>query len=432
MNPLEDIIVAIRPLKQNLPWELPNSVRPLDVTEPVGSSHPMEFTNVDPANQPATVINDVTNFGWEYVWHCHILGHEENDMMRAMSLAVPPDAPSNLTGTYHPSGPRRVTLTWTDNSINETSFTVQRATAVGGPYTSLTPVVPAVNGIGSTLTFNDTTVAVNTTYFYRAIANNVVGYKRAYAAPAIGYPTVAVYSAPTNPGVQITTSGGGGGGIPFIFANGFENGFNQWAGFVGNVQIAAQAAMGPNGGAQGMAAVVGGGAAQAPSGAEVQPAYVYDTTPEGEVNYDASFFFNPNDTNSGDEPVDIFVGLDQNGQPIFGIQYQGGNDSYHVRGWVLQNEEEVYTPWFNITNGPHQLEVAWQSDTNGKFSLFVDRVLAGTVTGDSSAYLLDEVLLGPSMGLSAGTSGTMYFDEFTSSRIIAVEDNVIYLPILVK
>ena len=24
----------------------------------------------------------MTNFGWEYVWHCHILGHEENDMMR--------------------------------------------------------------------------------------------------------------------------------------------------------------------------------------------------------------------------------------------------------------------------------------------------------------------------------------------------------------
>ena len=24
----------------------------------------------------------MTNFGHEYVWHCHILSHEENDMMR--------------------------------------------------------------------------------------------------------------------------------------------------------------------------------------------------------------------------------------------------------------------------------------------------------------------------------------------------------------
>ena len=28
MNPLEDIIVAVRPMKQTLPWDLPNSVRP--------------------------------------------------------------------------------------------------------------------------------------------------------------------------------------------------------------------------------------------------------------------------------------------------------------------------------------------------------------------------------------------------------------------
>jgi FtsP/CotA-like multicopper oxidase with cupredoxin domain len=28
------------------------------------------------------------NFGWEYVWHCHILGHEENDMMRPIVFQV--------------------------------------------------------------------------------------------------------------------------------------------------------------------------------------------------------------------------------------------------------------------------------------------------------------------------------------------------------
>ena len=28
------------------------------------------------------VTNQLTNFGHEYVWHCHILSHEENDMMR--------------------------------------------------------------------------------------------------------------------------------------------------------------------------------------------------------------------------------------------------------------------------------------------------------------------------------------------------------------
>ena len=56
---------------------------------PIGSTG-NQFTNVDPTNQPAAVTNALVNFGWEYVWHCHILGHEENDMMRPMILAIAP------------------------------------------------------------------------------------------------------------------------------------------------------------------------------------------------------------------------------------------------------------------------------------------------------------------------------------------------------
>jgi hypothetical protein len=41
--------------------------------------------------QPACAItNDVINFGWEYVVHCHILGYDENNMMRAQMLATHP------------------------------------------------------------------------------------------------------------------------------------------------------------------------------------------------------------------------------------------------------------------------------------------------------------------------------------------------------
>ena len=88
MNPLEDVVVTFRAATPNLPWQLPNSNRFMDVTQAAGTT--AQFTNVDPANQPAVVSNSSINFGWEYVWHCHILGHEENDMMRPMILAVPP------------------------------------------------------------------------------------------------------------------------------------------------------------------------------------------------------------------------------------------------------------------------------------------------------------------------------------------------------
>jgi hypothetical protein len=40
----------------------------------------------------------VTNFHWEYVWHCHLLGHEENDMMRPIVFTpTPPSATATPT-----------------------------------------------------------------------------------------------------------------------------------------------------------------------------------------------------------------------------------------------------------------------------------------------------------------------------------------------
>ncbi len=36
------------------------------------------------------MTNALVNFGWEYVYHCHILSHEEMDMMRPVLYALPP------------------------------------------------------------------------------------------------------------------------------------------------------------------------------------------------------------------------------------------------------------------------------------------------------------------------------------------------------
>jgi hypothetical protein len=197
MNPLEDIIVALRPLRPVVPWDLPNNFRTFDVTTPVGSS--MGFFGVDPTGQPVAVTNQVINFGYDYVWHCHILGHEENDMMRSMVLVVAPVAPSNLTGTALKSGNiRLVRLSWTDTSKNETEWIIQRAASSGGPWTSV-KTVPSTMGpaTGATITADDTTVQKGTLYYYRVLANNVAGDTTVYAAPAVGYPTMSASSAPS-------------------------------------------------------------------------------------------------------------------------------------------------------------------------------------------------------------------------------------------
>ncbi|MBT1070961.1 FG-GAP-like repeat-containing protein [Pelotalea chapellei] len=85
ISPLEDTIVALRPITPRVPFALPDSIRPLNPAAPLGLSDMAGFSNIDTATgNPAAspTLNAFTNFGYEYVWHCHILSHEENDMMR--------------------------------------------------------------------------------------------------------------------------------------------------------------------------------------------------------------------------------------------------------------------------------------------------------------------------------------------------------------
>jgi len=82
MNPLEDAIVTFKSVLPTVPFTVPLSSRLLDPTQAPGST--MNFWPQDANGNPVTTVNQVENYGWEYVWHCHLLGHEENDMMRSI------------------------------------------------------------------------------------------------------------------------------------------------------------------------------------------------------------------------------------------------------------------------------------------------------------------------------------------------------------
>ena len=87
MNPLEDIIVAAQFKLPKVPATfgvVPLSNRPLDPTSALGTT--AQFSPFDALGNPIVVSNANFNFGWEYVWHCHLLGHEENDMMRPIRV----------------------------------------------------------------------------------------------------------------------------------------------------------------------------------------------------------------------------------------------------------------------------------------------------------------------------------------------------------
>ncbi len=178
MNPLEDVFVALQPITPTFPFPLPDSIRSMDVTKPNGVADP-DISGLDPTTGNATITttNNPINLGWEYVWHCHILGHEENDMMRPIIFQVAPPAPSNLVAT---AGPKDVVFTWTDNSASETSFSVQRSTTTAFLPTDPGYATFTVNSgggfstpqYGQTVTFTESTVAPGTTYYYRVRADD--------------------------------------------------------------------------------------------------------------------------------------------------------------------------------------------------------------------------------------------------------------------
>ncbi len=180
MNPLSDTIVALRPMVMTgLPFKVPNSHRLLAPSLAEGA-RTREFFNFNPLNgDTGNVTNQYVNFGWEYLWHCHILGHEENDMMRTIAVAQPPEAPSNIKA----SGISEVKLSWTDNSLISNWVTIQRSTDPSFAINDSKISTLAFNVLepectsqrGCPRTFIDSDPPKNKSLYYRIKANNTVG-----------------------------------------------------------------------------------------------------------------------------------------------------------------------------------------------------------------------------------------------------------------
>lgn len=216
ISPLEDTIVALRPIIPSLPFDVPNSIRLINPSMPEGAvlenstladANGQPMMAFAPDGEPIDVINHFVNFGWEYVLHCHILSHEEMDMMRSQVVGVAPKAPSGLTATRVGNGRnRRVDLVWTDNAMNETAFVVQRATDSTGPWTTIATVPSTTTGpTTGPITYSDPIGNTNQTFFYQVQAINVVGDTWDYSDPNLneippggGFPTLKLDSAFSN------------------------------------------------------------------------------------------------------------------------------------------------------------------------------------------------------------------------------------------
>jgi FtsP/CotA-like multicopper oxidase with cupredoxin domain len=205
MNPGTVTYVALRPIAPTLPWKLPDSIRVLDPT----LSENATFT----AANGTVVKNVMTDFGWEYVWHCHLLDHEENDMMRPLIFRVAPQTPTTLTATpsLATTSPMQAVIRWHDDSgfPAATLFYLERATDPA----FLSNV--ATFAISPAATSTVDTPLVRDTYYYRLRAENDRGYSTwsdtavavvpTLVAPNLGLPMLSP-SRPTR-NVRFTVTG---------------------------------------------------------------------------------------------------------------------------------------------------------------------------------------------------------------------------------
>lgn len=105
---------------------------------------------------------------------------------------VVPVAPTNLVGNLTNS---QIVLTWTDNSTNETGFTIERKIGTGS-YTQIGTVSTNI------ATYSDVAVSAGNTYTYRVFSNNSAGNSTTYSNEV----TISIPLPVTVPVLTTTTS----------------------------------------------------------------------------------------------------------------------------------------------------------------------------------------------------------------------------------
>jgi uncharacterized protein YjiK len=194
-----------------------------------------------------------------------------------------------------------------------------------------------------------------------------------------------------------------------IFNDGFESGnFSAWSANSnngGNLSISVGAALAGN---YGLKATF----------TNTTNMLVRNDSPTAETRYRARFYFNPNSISmvTGDN-ITLLQGLDAGGKVLLAIQFNRSSTGYQLRARAYDNgmANFVNTPYFNITNAVHVVEVDWAND--GHLTFWIDGLQQSNVIGiNNSTHRIETLRLGaPNMSIT-GTSGSYYIDAFESRR----------------
>ena len=150
--------------------------------------------------------------------------------------------------------------------------------------------------------------------------------------------------------------------------------------------------------------------------------YVTDESPNNEARYRARFYLDPNSATISGGVVPIFFGY-SGATVVVRLELYYSSGSYKIRARVLKDDSSwTYGSYINISDASHYIELDWQAASSqgandGYLTVWID---GGQVTSlssvDNDTHRIGSASLGVTGVLSAGTSGTLFFDAFESRR----------------
>jgi hypothetical protein len=184
VDPLESVLIAVRPVLPKTPFKLPASARDLDVTREPGAKG--GFTELDPvtaAPLATEVVNAAADLSFEAYWSIHLVGGEESHTARPLVLQGTTTSPAGLTAAAG-DGPA-VRLTWTAPLFPPpvTGYVVERAADQDFEEDLRAFAVAADEA-----SYTDATAQSGSTYFYRVRTEAAAGWSTWSAAAEISMP----------------------------------------------------------------------------------------------------------------------------------------------------------------------------------------------------------------------------------------------------
>jgi ELWxxDGT repeat protein len=154
--------------------------------------------------------------------------------------------------------------------------------------------------------------------------------------------------------------------------------------------------------------------------------YVEDDSPNNEPRYRVRFYLDPNGFDPGEANgklrVRIFIAFEEEPNVrlvTLVLRRVGGQFSLMARV-RLDDGTRAQTPFFDITDGLHLVELDWvaaaSGASDGSVAMWIDEVQVSDLSGlSNSASRIDFARLG-AMTVKPGATGTLHFDNFESRR----------------